>query len=157
LSVGLIALPAVVEAAVETVRPAALDKRVEIHVDLDETLWVRGDAKRLGQVAGNLLVNAVKFTPAGGRVDVRLARRGDFAELSIEDTGTGIDEAFLPHVFDRFRQGDASVTREHGGLGLGLAIARHIVELHGGSISARNRSDVPGSAFTVALPAAVAA
>jgi PAS domain S-box-containing protein len=153
----LIDLPSVLEAVVETVRPSALEKQIAVDCDIDAGAWVRGDAKRLNQVAGNLLVNAVKFTPAGGRVALRLRRAGDQVELQVEDTGPGISPEFLPYVFDRFRQQDASATREHGGLGLGLSIVRHIVQLHGGSVEASNRVDPPGAVFTVKFPAVGAA
>jgi PAS domain S-box-containing protein len=150
---GLLDLPAVLESAIETVRPKADEKQIALNAEIDAAAWVNGDARRLAQVAGNLLINAIKFTPAGGAVTLRLARTPSGAELQVEDTGPGISPAFLPHVFDRFRQADESVTREHGGLGLGLAIVRHIVELHGGRVDARNRTGSPGAVFTVTLPA----
>jgi PAS domain S-box-containing protein len=149
----LIDLPSVLEGVVETIGPTALQKQIEIECDIDAAAWVEGDAKRLSQVAGNLLVNAIKFTPAGGRVALRLRRADDQIELQIEDNGPGISPDFLPYVFDRFRQQDASSTREHGGLGLGLAIVHHIVGLHGGSVEARNRTDASGAVFTVKFPA----
>ncbi len=111
-----------------------------------------GDASRLQQVIWNLLSNAVKFAPAGGRVQVRLEDAGSCIELSVTDDGPGIDPAFLPYVFDRFRQADSSSTRRHAGLGLGLAIVRHLVELHGGTVEARNREDRPGAVLIVRLP-----
>src|SRR5262249_14624023 len=110
------------------------------------------DPDRLLQVAGNLLSNAIKFTPQNGNVWVRLRRNGRGAELCIQDTGKGIDRAFLPYVFDRFRQEDSSFVRKHGGLGLGLAIVRHIIELHGGNICARSLGKDQGSTFTIDLP-----
>ncbi|HEX8338399.1 MAG TPA: response regulator [Pyrinomonadaceae bacterium] len=145
----------VIEAAVESVRPAARAKKIRLEVELEPlggTLL--GDAGRLQQVAWNLLSNAVKFTPEGGRVGVLLRRAGPDAEVRVEDTGQGIGADFLPHVFDRFRQADGSTTRQYGGLGLGLAIARHLVELHGGAISADSEGEGRGSSFTVRLPLA---
>ena len=130
----------VVEAAVEVVRPAAEAKGVRLQVLLDPDAGVlSGDAGRLQQVVWNLLSNAVKFTPKGGRVYVRMQREDSSVEIVVGDTGPGIDPAFLPHVFQPFRQQDASITRRHGGLGLGLAIVKHLVELHGGTIEAEER------------------
>jgi len=107
----------------------------------------------LQQVFWNLLANAVKFTPAGGTVDVCLQRSDSLAEIRIEDTGPGVPADFLPHIFERFSQADGSSTRKHGGLGLGLAIVRHLVELHGGTVSAANRREKGGAILTVRLPA----
>src|SRR5262249_12689749 len=107
---------------------------------------------RLQQVIWNLLSNSIKFTPSGGSVEVALSRDGSMAEISVADSGEGIDKEFLPFVFDRFRQADASITRKHGGLGLGLAIARHLVELHGGAINAASEGEGRGATFTVRLP-----
>jgi signal transduction histidine kinase len=113
---------------------------------------VLGDASRLQQVIWNLLSNAIRFAPVGGRVQVRMENAGSWIELSVTDDGPGIDAAFLPYVFDRFRQADSSSTRRHAGLGLGLAIVRHLVELHGGTVEARNREDRPGAVLMVRLP-----
>jgi signal transduction histidine kinase/DNA-binding response OmpR family regulator len=147
----------VIEAAVESVRPAARAKKIRLEVELEPLDGpLLGDAGRLQQVAWNLLSNAVKFTPEGGRVGVLLRRAGTDAEVRVEDTGQGIDAEFLPHVFDRFRQADGSTTRQYGGLGLGLAIARHLVELHGGAISADSEGEGRGASFTVRLPLAAA-
>ncbi|HEY0171600.1 MAG TPA: ATP-binding protein, partial [Pyrinomonadaceae bacterium] len=146
----------VIEAAVESVRPAARAKKIRLEVELEPLGPLLGDAGRLQQVAWNLLSNAVKFTPEGGRVGVLLRRAGPHAEVRVEDTGQGIGANFLPHVFDRFRQADGSTTRQYGGLGLGLAIARHLVELHGGAISADREGEGRGSSFTVRLPLATA-
>src|SRR6185369_10269613 len=115
-------------------------------------LCVWGDAGRLQQVIWNLLSNAVRFTPAGGSIEVTVARAGGSLEIVVSDTGPGIDAAFLPHAFERFRQGAAGTTRAHGGLGLGLAIVRHLVELHGGTVSATNNAPDSGATFRVALP-----
>ncbi len=149
----LVDLCAVVKAALETVRPLALPRRVTLlGAGLDAKLYLRGDAGRLQQVAGNLLVNALKFTPEGGRVEVSAAREGETVRISVKDDGKGIDPAFLPHVFDRFRQAESSLNRNEGGLGLGLAIARHLVELHGGSIQAHSAGKGLGARFEVVLP-----
>src|SRR5918999_4823993 len=115
---------------------------------------VSGDPVRLQQVVWNLLSNAIKFTPRGGRVQVRLERVNSHVEVAVSDTGTGIPAAFLPHVFDRFRQADQKTTRQHGGMGLGLAIVRHLVELHGGTVRAESEGEGQGSTFTVLLPVA---
>ncbi|HYH84398.1 MAG TPA: ATP-binding protein [Pyrinomonadaceae bacterium] len=144
----------VVEAAADTVRPAANAKSINLDLGFDAGVGpVMGEPRRLQQVVWNLLLNAVKFTPIGGEVRVRVERGTDgHARLSVTDTGKGIAPEFLPHVFDRFRQGDQSTTREHGGLGLGLAIVRHLVELHGGTVSASSDGAGRGSTFTVELP-----
>jgi signal transduction histidine kinase len=147
-----VALAAVVREAIETVRLSAAAKAIVIESALDDAT-VPGDPDRLRQIIWNLLSNAVKFTPVGGRIQVRLAA-GTGVELQVEDSGAGIDHEFLPYVFDQFRQGDQSMTRAHGGLGLGLAIVRHLVELHGGTISAHSAGVGKGAAFTVKLPVA---
>jgi signal transduction histidine kinase len=118
-------------------------------------LLTLGDPDRIQQVAWNLLSNAVKFTPAGGRVHVRLRRVADGDELSVSDTGIGIAADFMPNVFEAFRQADASSTRAHGGLGLGLSIVRHIVEMHGGTVHAWSNGSGEGATFTVRLPVRV--
>jgi CheY-like chemotaxis protein len=115
---------------------------------------VSGDASRLQQVVWNLISNAIKFTPNGGRVEVRLDRYGASARLTVRDTGQGISKVFLPYVFDRFRQADASTTRKHSGLGLGLAIVRHLVELHGGTVHVESEGEGRGATFTLLLPLA---
>jgi len=143
----------ILAAAVDTVRPAAQAKNILIGAELEAAAGpLLGDAVRLQQVAWNLLSNAVKFTPKGGSVEVRLGRRGSHVEFEVADTGQGIDAEFLPHVFERFRQADGTSTRRHGGLGLGLAIARHLVELHGGTISAESHGGGRGTTFKVSLP-----
>jgi CheY-like chemotaxis protein len=135
------------------VRPTADAKGVRLEVILDPDAGpVSGDAGRLQQVVWNLLANAVKFTPKGGRVQVRLMRIDSHIELEVSDTGQGITREFLPYVFDRFRQADGSTTRLHTGLGLGLAIVRHIVELHGGSVDADSPGKNSGATFTIRLP-----
>jgi PAS domain S-box-containing protein len=144
----------VVNAAIDAVQPAAEAKGIKIlsHID-SPNLILNGDAERLQQVAWNLLSNAVKFTPDGGEVDVSVGSEGSYAKIVIVDTGPGIPPEFLPHVFERFTQADRSSTRRHGGLGLGLAIVRHLVELHGGTVEARNREGKTGAILTVRLPA----
>lgn len=143
----------VVEAAIDTVRPAADAKEISIECRLDSAVGVvMGDANRLQQVVWNLLSNAVKFTPKGGRVDVELERINSRVQIRVSDTGGGIAPDFLPHVFERFRQADSSTTRSHGGLGLGLAIVRHLVELHGGTVAAESQGIGQGATFIVNLP-----
>lgn len=144
-----------VEAAVEAIRPAAEAKQIHVQVALDRQAGsVSGDPTRLQQVFWNVLSNAVKFTPRGGRVEIALKRVDSHVEVVISDTGIGIAPDFLPSVFERFRQADASTTRRHGGLGLGLSIARQLVELHGGSIRAESAGPGHGAAFSVELPLA---
>jgi signal transduction histidine kinase len=143
----------VVEAALETMHPAAQAKGLKIVPLLDTNAGtVRGDFARLQQVVCNLLSNAIKFTDSGGQVEVCLARRNDEVEISITDSGQGIKPEFLPLVFDRFRQEDGSISRRHGGLGLGLAIVRHLVELHAGSVHAYSAGEGKGARFVVRLP-----
>jgi signal transduction histidine kinase/ActR/RegA family two-component response regulator len=145
----------VVEAAIESVRLAASAKGVRLHLALDpDADAILGDRDRLQQVVWNLVSNAIKFTPAGGQVFVGLARADAGVEICVEDTGRGIRPEFMPYVFERFRQADASFTRALGGLGLGLAIARHLVELHGGTIDVHSDGDGRGARFTVRLPIA---
>ena len=148
-----IELAPVLDAAINVVRPTAEAKGIQIEVDFEpEPAAVPGDANRLQQVFWNLLSNAVKFTPANGKVSVRLRHVNSEVEVEVADTGLGITPEFLPFVFDRFRQADSTSTRQHGGLGLGLAIARHLVEIHGGSIAARTNDGGGGATFTVRLP-----
>ncbi len=143
-----------VAAAVDLARPAAAKKGIEIVTDLEAQLGqTRADPDRLQQVVGNLLSNAIKFTPSGGKVRVTLTGADGRIELTVSDTGQGIAPEFLPHVFDRFRQGDSSSTRHAGGLGLGLTLVREIVSLHGGSVAAASDGVGRGSTFTVRLPA----
>jgi signal transduction histidine kinase/ActR/RegA family two-component response regulator len=149
-------LARIVDTALATVQPAAEAKRIDLRADLarDGGIWLRADPGRLQQVLWNLLSNAVKFTPNSGAIQVRLARDGDDAVLQVSDSGIGIAPEFLPYVFDRFRQQDASITRRHGGLGLGLSIARQLVELHGGTIAVDSGGDGAGATFTLRLPLA---
>ncbi|MHC5672167.1 hybrid sensor histidine kinase/response regulator [Nostoc sp.] len=146
-------LASTIEATMETVRLAAEAKTIQIEMMLDRSVGkVLGDSARLQQVLWNLLLNAVKFTPTGGQVNVRLECIDAQAQITVSDTGKGIDPDFLPHIFDYFRQGDSTTTRKFGGLGLGLAIARHLVEMHGGTVGAESLGDDKGAMFTVSLP-----
>jgi signal transduction histidine kinase/CheY-like chemotaxis protein len=161
LDVQLIEPDKVIEAALGTVHPAAVAKRIDLRVDLargpdEKRLTVLGDPGRLQQVMWNLLSNAVKFTPTGGTVQVMLGLDGQDVVIRVADSGIGISPEFLPHVFDRFRQQDASITRKHGGLGLGLSIARQLVELHGGTIGVSSPGAHAGTTFTLRLPLAEA-
>ena len=153
IHVGAVDLERVVSAAFETVRMAAEAKEIDVRLALDQgATLASGDAERLQQVVWNLLSNAIKFTPRGGAVEVRTRRDGSQLELAVRDTGQGIAPEFLPFVFDRFRQADSSSTRVHGGLGLGLAIVRHLVELHGGTVRVWSEGPGQGATFTVRLP-----
>ncbi len=146
-------LTPVIEAAVNVVRPTAEAKGIQIIVDLEpKPLLVTGDSSRLLQVIWNLLSNAVKFTPSGGHLSLSAAEVGTQIEITVADNGQGISREFLPFVFDRFRQADSTSTRQHGGLGLGLAIARHLVEIHGGTIKAESQGEGKGATFSVRLP-----
>jgi signal transduction histidine kinase/ActR/RegA family two-component response regulator len=150
-------LVAVVQAALDIVRPLAVTGKVQLAFapDLTAVDAISGDAGRLQQVIWNLLANAVKFTPEGGRVDVFIERSTGYMEVRVVDTGQGITPDFLPHVFDRFRQADGATTRRHSGLGLGLAIVRQLVELHLGTVRAASEGEGRGATFTVRLPVAV--
>jgi PAS domain S-box-containing protein len=150
-------LPAVVRAAMEAVEPAALAKTVTLEARIEPELpAVMGDPDRLQQVLWNLLSNGIKFTPKGGRVTVTVAGRNSELMLTVADTGAGIKREFLPHVFERFRQAESSTNRAYGGLGLGLAIVRHLVELHGGSVAVQSEGEGQGATFSVRLPVAAA-
>jgi signal transduction histidine kinase len=153
LSIALVLPQTIVEAAVQSMRPDAEAKGVALETWLGpvrgQCLW---DQSRIGQVLANLLSNAVKFTAKGGIVTVRLRQLNAHVEIVVKDTGAGIEPAFLPHLFDRFRQGDPTTTREHGGLGLGLALVKQLVELHGGSVAASSEGKGRGAMFTVMLP-----
>lgn len=142
-----------VEAALETVRPAAEAKNIKLEIKQDSVIsHISGDPNRLQQVVWNLLSNAIKFTPNGGQVTVEIERMNGHIDIRVRDTGVGISQEFLPHVFDRFRQADASSIRKFGGLGLGLAIVRHIAEMHGGIVYAFSEGENKGSTFTISLP-----
>ena len=143
----------VVENAINVVRPTADAKGIRVETYLDSApAMISGDANRLQQVVWNLLSNAVKFTNSGGRVCVKVSQGGGAVEVSVSDTGQGINKEFLPYVFERFTQADSTTTRQHGGLGLGLAIARHLVEIHGGTIRAESKGEDRGATFTIRLP-----
>jgi signal transduction histidine kinase/ActR/RegA family two-component response regulator len=143
----------VVEAAVESLRPAADAKRIKVVTSLEPTPQpIAADPDRLQQVVWNLVSNAIKFTPSGGQVDVRLTSTADELRLTVSDNGVGFAPDVASHLFERFRQGDSSSTRQHGGLGLGLGIVRHVVELHGGTVTAMSAGELKGSTFEVRLP-----
>ena len=153
IDVRPVELAAVVDAAVDAVRPAADAKGILIETNLDpRTGPVSGDPNRLQQIIWNLVANAVKFTGKGGRVQIQLHRVASYVQIEVRDTGQGISAEFLPFVFDRFRQADATSTRHHGGLGLGLAIVRHLVEMHGGTVDASSPGEALGANFIVRLP-----
>ena len=148
-----IELASIIQAALDSLRPAVTAKSIKLTVSLDPNKGlVIGDPDRLQQVIWNLVANAIKFTPEGGRVEVRLERLDSHVRLSVSDSGIGIDKQFLPYVFERFRQADSSMTRTYNGLGLGLAIVRHLVEMHGGKVWADSAGEGQGAVFTVQLP-----
>ncbi|MBV9385961.1 MAG: response regulator [Chroococcidiopsidaceae cyanobacterium CP_BM_ER_R8_30] len=145
-------LKPVIEAAIDTVRPVAEAKAIQLVLELDSSMGlVSGDPDRLQQVVWNLLTNAIKFTPQGGKVEVQLQQMDSYAQIRVRDTGIGISPDFLPHVFERFRQADSTSTRSHGGLGLGLAIVHHLVELHNGKVYVNSEGEGRGATFTVEL------
>ena len=157
LSLQAVDFPALVASVVESIRPSAEIRAIGLKSELDPDAGpVNGDPDRLRQVVENILGNSIKFTPPNGSVTVRLARDGD-ACLTVSDTGRGIDPELLPHIFERFRQSDSTSTRGHAGLGLGLAIVRHLVELHGGRVRAESEGVGQGATFTIVLPIAAAA
>ncbi|MBI4781284.1 MAG: PAS domain-containing protein [Oscillatoriophycideae cyanobacterium NC_groundwater_1537_Pr4_S-0.65um_50_18] len=152
MNVAPVDLAFVIESAIETVRTAAVAKSILLHSVLPQIGKVLGDSRRLQQIVWNLLSNAIKFTPSHRRVDIRLERSDNQAQITVSDTGKGINPDFLPHIFDSFRQEDASTTRKYGGLGLGLAIVYQLVEAHGGTIAADSQGEGQGSTFIVRLP-----
>lgn len=153
LSLGTVSPAKIMEAAVESLRPTAAARRIDLVLHpTDSDLVVSGDADRLQQVFWNLLSNALKFTDAGGSVTAKVVQAGSHVEIVVSDNGRGIEPSFIPHLFDRFTQRDPSTRREHGGLGLGLAIVRQLVELHGGAVQAASDGLGKGSTFTVRLP-----
>lgn len=155
LDVQRVQVASVIEAALETVKPAAAAKDIRLQAILDPLARpISGDPARLQQIFWNLLSNAIKFTPRDGRVQVLLERVNSHLEVIVTDSGCGIDDAFLPYVFERFRQADASTTRRHGGLGLGLAIVKHLAELHGGTVRVKSPGPGQGATFIVCLPLA---
>jgi PAS domain S-box-containing protein len=153
LDIKPVELISIIRAAVDAVRPAAEAKDIQLQLLLDPAAdHVQADATRMQQIIWNLLANAIKFTPTGGFVQVKLDRVESRAQVTVTDTGEGISPEFLPYIFNRFQQGDGTTTRRHGGLGLGLAIARHLVEMHGGTIEAASEGVDKGSTFTVGIP-----
>jgi signal transduction histidine kinase/ActR/RegA family two-component response regulator len=157
LHVQPVDLARVIRNALDAIAPATAAKGIEVRTDLGTPATVvLGDPDRLQQVVWNLVNNAAKFTPRGGRIEIELATRGEHAEIVVRDTGQGITPDVLSHIFDRFRQADSSASRPHGGLGIGLALVRHLVELHGGTVSAASRGAYLGSTFTVRLPLSAA-
>lgn len=163
LKLSPVNLKSVIDAAIDTLRPAAAAKAIQLETDLDNSMGaIFGDSDRLQQIVWNLLSNALKFTREGGQVSVRLEKSQienlpseiTYAQIQVSDNGIGIEPNFLPYVFDRFRQADSSYTRSHGGLGLGLAIVRNLVELHGGTVSASSNGEGQGATFIVKLPIA---
>lgn len=153
LNIYPVDLASTIQAALETVRLSAEVKSIKIHTTFEPNLGkVLGDSSRLQQIFWNLLSNAVKFTPGGGRVDIRLERLDSFAQIVVKDTGRGINPDFLPYVFDCFRQENSTTTRKFGGLGLGLAIVRQLIELHGGTVEAKSEGEDRGATFVVRLP-----
>ena len=153
LNISAVAMDRVVEAAIDAVRPMAELKGISLEADIDTSAGpISGDPDRLQQVIWNLLSNAIKFTPEGGKVAVALRRDNTHVQVEVSDTGKGVTSDFLPYAFERFRQANTGVTRSHGGLGLGLAIVRHLIELHGGTVRAQSEGEGTGSVFTVDLP-----
>ncbi len=153
LDVRTVDLIHIVNAAIDSIRPAADAKSIRLQTMLDPAAGpISGDADRLQQVVWNLLTNAVKFTPKGGRIQVKVHRVDSHVEILVSDSGVGISKEFLPYVFDRFRQADASTTRIHGGLGLGLSIVRQLVDLHGGTVTVQSEGEGKGATFTITLP-----
>ena len=153
LDVRTVDLVYIVNAAVDSIRPGAEAKGIRLQTMFDPAAGpISGDADRLQQIVWNLLTNAVKFTPKGGRIQVKVQRVDSHVEVVVSDTGVGISKEFLPYVFDRFRQADASTTRIHGGLGLGLSIVHQLVDLHGGTVSVHSEGEGKGATFTISLP-----
>ena len=153
LDVRTLDLINIVNAAIDSIRPAVDAKGIRLQTILDPGAGpISGDADRLQQIVWNLLTNAVKFTPRGGRIHVNVQRVDSHVEIVVSDSGVGISKEFLPYVFDRFRQADASTTRIHGGLGLGLSIVHQLVDLHGGSVSVQSEGEGKGATFTITLP-----
>jgi PAS domain S-box-containing protein len=153
LDVRTVDLIQIVDDAIDSIRPAADAKGIRLQTMLDPSAGpITGDADRLQQVVWNLLTNAVKFTPKGGRIQIKLQRVESHVEVVVTDSGIGISKDFLPHVFDRFRQADASTTRIHGGLGLGLSIVHQLVDLHGGTVNVQSEGEGKGATFTISLP-----
>ena len=149
-------LPEIISQAIDTIEPAVIAKRLQLRVTVGRDLSViDADPDRLRQILWNLLSNAVKFTPDEGWIEIDARREGEFIHIRVSDSGCGIEADFLPFAFERFRQADASVSRTHGGLGLGLAIVQHLVQLHGWAVDAASEGPGRGAQFTIRLPAAV--
>src|SRR4029079_7998780 len=158
LNLSPVSVVSVIEAALDIVRPAAKAKEITLNTDLVSPVnTVTCDAQRLQQMVWNLLTNAVKFTPNNGEITVSCGQEKNSVKIAVRDTGHGVAPDFLPFVFDRFRQADSSSTRSHDGLGLGLAIVRHLAELHGGSVSVESEGVGKGSTFSISLPVSTAA
>ncbi|HEX5421537.1 MAG TPA: ATP-binding protein, partial [Gammaproteobacteria bacterium] len=155
LSIEKLELPELIDNAIDAVQQSAKNKGITIRRENSATPPIAGDPARLQQVLWNLLWNAIKFTPEGGSVLVRLRTADSDAEITVKDTGVGIRADLLPHIFERFQQGNTAITRRFGGLGLGLAIAKHLVDLHGGSIRAESAGEGYGATFTIVLPSRV--
>ena len=151
LEIRMVDLGSVIAGALESVRESLSQKELELHTEI-ASVFVAGDQARLQQIVTNLLTNAVQFTPIGGRIAVTLTADGSDAVLAVRDTGAGIDPAFLPHVFEQFRQGEGGLARKHGGLGLGLAVVKQLIELHAGSVVVASPGIGQGTTFTVRLP-----
>jgi signal transduction histidine kinase/CheY-like chemotaxis protein len=157
LNVEAVDIKAVVEASIETTKPSAEAKGIQLQSVFDpRAVGITGDPARLQQAVWNLLTNAVKFTPRGGQIEVEVRRSHSHIEIVVSDTGQGIAHDFLPHVFERFSQSDSTITRRYSGLGLGLALVRHLIEAHGGTVSVRSPGEGKGATFTVRLPVAIA-
>jgi PAS domain S-box-containing protein len=157
LNIRTFELASVIQAALEVVRPAAMAKSIRLNAVIDPSAGpVAGDPDRLQQIFWNLLSNSIKFTPNGGRVAIRCQRINSHIEITVSDNGKGIDAKLLPVIFDRFRQGESGTARQHGGLGLGLSIVRHLVELHGGIVTARSEGSGKGAEFRIELPVSIA-
>ena len=157
LDMQMVDLPLVIDSAIESIRPSIEAKHIHLKIVTDpQACHLRGDPARLQQVIWNLLSNAVKFTPQQGRVEIATAKLHSQVEITVSDSGEGIAASFLPHLFERFRQGDASTTRRHSGLGLGLAIVKQLVNLHGGTVEARSPGEGLGATFRILLPLPVA-
>jgi signal transduction histidine kinase len=152
LNMSSVDIRSIVDGALDTLRPAADAKQITVTTDIADVPDTCGDRDRLQQIVWNLLSNAIKFTPRDGRVDVRVDTLGTDVRIVVADNGQGIEPAFLPHIFDRFSQADSSMTRAHGGLGLGMSIVRHLVELHGGTVQAESEGENRGATLTVTLP-----
>jgi len=147
-----VTLRTIVQAAIDAVRHAAEAKGVRLDAEAADPTVIQCDAARMQQVIWNLLTNGIKFTPPGGQVRIATERAGDRVQITVSDSGTGISPDFLPYVFDRFRQEDGAATRAHAGLGIGLSIVRHVVEQHGGTVTAHSAGEGTGASFTVELP-----